>query len=106
MEECQCGFIAEGARLGERERRQVGRPMSPIPALPLAPATLSKSVPIPVLLPHALAPFFSRAAQGQSCFSLRLFSALYGEALTLVGALIAAVVQTINTGETKNYGAR
>lgn len=83
----------------------MGRPVSLIPALPLAPATLSKSVPIPVLLPCALTPFFSQAALGQICFSLRLFSALHGEALTLAGALITAAVQTINTGETKNYGA-
>lgn len=104
MEECQCGFIAEGAGLGERERREAERPVSVIPALP--PATVSESFPIPVPLPRALALFFSRAAQGRSCFSLRLFSALYREALTLAGALITAVVQTINSRETKNYAAR
>lgn len=106
MEECQCGFIAEGAGLGEKERREAERPVSVIPALPPAPATVSESFPIPVPLPHALALFFSRAAQGRSCFSLCLFSALYREALTLAGALITAVVQTINSRETKNYAAR
>lgn len=80
--------------------------MSVIPALPPAPATVSELFPIPVPLPHALALFFSRAAQGRSCFSLCLFSALYREALTLAGALITAVVQTINSRETKNYAAR
>lgn len=87
-----------------REGRQ--RPVSVIPALSLAPATISRSFPIPVPLPSALVLFFSRAAQGRSCFSLHLFSALYREALTLVGALITAVVETINTGETRSYAAR
>lgn len=89
---------------GERERREAEGSVSVIPALPLASTTVNKTISHP--LPRALALCFTGATQGRSCFSLHLFSALYSKALTLAGALIAAVVQTINTEETKNYGAR
>lgn len=80
--------------------------MSVIPALLPAPAMVSKLFPTAVSLSHALDLFSSSADQGRSCFSLCLFSALCREALTLEGALITPVVETISTGETKSYGGR
>lgn len=106
MEEHLCGFCAQGTGLGERDGREVERAMSVIPALLPAHAMVGQSFPASVSLSHALDPFSSSADQGRSCFSLCLFSALCREALTLVGALIAPVVETISTGETKSYGGR
>lgn len=82
------------------------RLLSVIPALLLAYAMVSKSFPTSVPLSRALDLFSSSADQGRSCFSLCLFSAVYREALTLVGALITPVVETVSTGETKSYGGR
>lgn len=96
---CRGRWAGGEGEKGGRETRVCDPSSSPCPCH-------CEPFPIPVPLPRALALFFSRAAQGRSCFSLRLFSALYREALTLAGALITAVVQTINSRETKNYAAR
>lgn len=89
---------------GRGDGREVERPLSVIPALLLAYAMVSKSFPTSVPLSRALDLFSSSADQGRSCFSL--FSASYREALTLAGALITPVVETVSTGETKSYGGR